>query len=60
MSQQTHALVASTERIHVDSLRGFALFGILITNMLVASQLWACPGSTTRPTDPCMPYSRRS
>ncbi|MVU78618.1 DUF418 domain-containing protein [Nocardia sp. ET3-3] len=33
----------------VDSLRGFALFGILVTNTVVATMLWSSPASGSDP-----------
>ncbi|MEV6217797.1 DUF418 domain-containing protein [Nocardia sp. NPDC051833] len=42
--------VSSGRRIaEVDILRGFALFGILITNLIVATTLWSATGPRDKP-----------
>ncbi|MGS2804920.1 DUF418 domain-containing protein [Nocardia sp. MW-W600-9] len=42
--------VSSGRRIaEVDILRGFALFGILITNLIVATTLWSATGTREKP-----------
>lgn len=42
--------VSSSRRIaEVDILRGFALFGILITNLIVATTLWSATGTREKP-----------
>ncbi|MFI9504111.1 DUF418 domain-containing protein [Nocardia sp. NPDC052566] len=44
------AAPASVRRIaEVDALRGFALFGILITNVVVATSLWSFGGAEDAP-----------
>ncbi|GAB2541042.1 DUF418 domain-containing protein [Nocardia heshunensis] len=49
MSEQVETQVSEMVRDRrigvVDSLRGFALFGILVTNTIVATQLWSSPGT---------------
>ncbi|MGW4351481.1 DUF418 domain-containing protein [Nocardia sp. NPDC004582] len=53
MSEQLEAQVAGVTRGQrigvVDSLRGFALFGILVTNTVVATMLWSSPGAGPDP-----------
>ncbi|MFF3226022.1 DUF418 domain-containing protein [Nocardia suismassiliense] len=50
MSESVVPAAVSGRRIaEVDILRGFALFGILITNVLVASALWSYNGTSNNP-----------
>ncbi|MFI9402718.1 DUF418 domain-containing protein [Nocardia sp. NPDC052316] len=50
MSESVLPAAVSGRRIaEVDILRGFALFGILITNVLVASALWSYAGTRDNP-----------
>ncbi|MEV5834629.1 DUF418 domain-containing protein [Nocardia sp. NPDC052112] len=49
MSETVLPATTSQRIVEVDTLRGFALFGILIVNVTVATSLWSFGGTTDEP-----------